>query len=365
MKKGLGKGLEALFSIYEEDENLNLETSQEIAKSEVKKEVQTETKVETKEEFINIKDADVDITKETYVTQEKKDPAVDISSNKVIPQVQTTATTPNFNANGVVEVSLKQIDPNKNQPRKTFDAEALKELAESIKQHGVIQPIIVNDENNGRYTIIAGERRYRASLVAGKTTIPAVVRTYSPKQIKEVALIENLQREDLNPIEAAKAIKELMLEYDFTQETVADRIGKSRPLVANTLRLLTLAPEVVAMIEKGQISAGHGKCLVAVEDKGKQVELAKIALENKLSVRDLENYIKNYKDAKSNKDTALQKDKIVQSIELKELGHRIARLFKTKVIIKGDDNKGKITIDYFNIDDLDRISNFIASLERK
>lgn len=322
MKKGLGKGLEALFSIYEEDNNADVTTEQTAVQevnAEVKKEVTTSN-------------ANSNITS---------------------------------NSTGVTEVNLKQIDPNRNQPRKTFDAEALKELAESIKQHGVIQPIILNDDGNGRYTIIAGERRYRASLVAGKTTIPAVIRSYTEKQVKEVALIENLQREDLNPIEAAKAIKELMLEYNFTQETVADRIGKSRPLVANTLRLLTLAPEVIQLIEKGKISAGHGKCLVAIDDKAKQVEYANLAVENKFSVRDLENYIKNYKEPNKEQQSSQPKEKIVQSIELKELGHRIARLFKTKVIIKGDDNKGKITIDYFNIDDLDRISNFIASLERK
>jgi len=302
MKKGLGRGLDALFSIYEEDNDVTIAP---------KKQVEEEKKLETRD--------------------------------------------------GVVELSLKQIDPNKNQPRKSFDPNALKELSESIKQHGVIQPIIVNDEKNGRYTIIAGERRFRASLIAGKTTIPAIVRQYSPKQIKEVALIENLQREDLNPIEAAKAIKELMQEYDFTQETVADRIGKSRPLVANTLRLLTLAPEVINMIEKNQISAGHGKCLVSVEDKQKQIELANIVYQNKLTVRDLESYIKNYKEPKQAKEI---KTKPVQSIELKELGHRIARLFKTKVVINGDDTKGKITIDYFNRDDLDRIHTFISSMER-
>ena len=305
MKKGLGRGLDALFSIYEDDN--------------------TTVEVKPKQEVI----------------------------------IQPT----NKYQDGVVELSLKQVDPNKNQPRKTFEPNALKELAESIKQHGVIQPIIVNDENNGRYTIIAGERRFRASLVAGKTTIPAIVRQYSPKQIKEVALIENLQREDLNPIEAAKAIKELMIEYDFTQETVADRIGKSRPLVANTLRLLTLSPEVIVMIEKNQISAGHGKCLVAVDDKQKQKEFANIVVENKLTVRELENYIKNYKESQQGLSKEI-KIKKVQSIELKELGHRIARLFKTKVIINGDDTKGKIVIDYFNKDDLDRIYSFIKTLER-
>lgn len=315
MRKGLGRGLDALFSIYQEEE------TQVQPKREIKQEVQPELKTET------------------------------------------VAVTPAMvsNKDGIVELNLKQVDPNKNQPRKTFEPNALKELAESIKQHGVIQPIIVNDENNGRYTIIAGERRFRASLVAGKTTIPAIIRQYTPKQIKEVALIENLQREDLNPIEAAKAIKELMEEYNFTQETVADRIGKSRPLVANTLRLLTLTPEVVTMIEKGQISAGHGKCLVTVADPNQQADIAKTVVENKLTVRDLENYIKNYKGPQEK----VKKEKPVQSIELKELGHRLARLFKTKVKIVGDDRKGKITIDYFNQDDLDRICTFLNSFERR
>ena len=303
MKRGLGKGLDALFSIYEDDE----------------------IKVEEKKEKTK------EINKST-----------DLANN------------------GVCEIDIRMIDPNKNQPRKRFDANSLKELSESIKQHGVIQPIIVNEELNGRYTIIAGERRFRASITAGMKTIPAIVRKYTERQIKEISLVENLQREDLNPIEAAKAIRELMTEYNFTQETVADRIGKSRPLVANTLRLLSLTPEVIAMIESNKISAGHGKCLVAVEDKQKQIELAKMVVENKLTVRDLENIIRN--DKPSTKTVI--REKIIQSVELKELGHRMQRLFRTKVKIVGDDKKGKISIAYFNQDDLDRICSFIDKLER-
>lgn len=297
MKRGLGKGLDALFSIYEDEE---------------------------KEQKVN-------------------------------------STQQSDNAVGVNEIDIRKIDPNKNQPRKRFDANSLKELTESIKQHGIIQPIIVNEEKNGRYTIIAGERRFRASINAGLKTIPAIVRKYSERQIKEVSLVENLQREDLNPIEAAKAIRELMTEYNFTQETVADRIGKSRPLVANTLRLLSLSPEVIEMIEQNKISAGHGKCLVAVEDKHKQVELAKLVIENRLTVRDLENLIRNEKPGQR---TPSVREKVIQSIELKELGHRLQRLFRTKVKIVGDDNKGKISIAYFNQDDLDRICSFLDKLER-
>ena len=309
MKKGLGRGLDALFSIYEEDN-----------------EVQTQTKVQ--------KEIEIEKPQATQAVESK---------------------------DGVLELDIKQVDPNMNQPRKYFEPNAVKELAESIKQHGVIQPIIVNKENNNRYTIIAGERRFRASLIAGLKTIPAIVKQYTAKQVKEVALIENLQREDLNPIEAAKAIKQLMDEYSFTQETVADRIGKSRPLVANTLRLLTLSTDVITLIEKNKISAGHGRCLVTVEDPQKQLEIANTVIENKLSVRDLENLIKNYNSAPQQKEN---KEKPKQSIELKELGHRLQRLFRTKVKINGDDNKGKISIDYFNRDDLDRICKFLDTLER-
>lgn len=302
MKKGLGRGLDALFSIYQESEE--------------------EKKV---------------------VVEEKKE------------EVKTTVDQ------GVVELDMKLVDPNRNQPRKYFEPNALKELSESIKQHGIIQPIIVNKENNGRYTIIAGERRFRASLLAGLYTIPAIVKDYDQKQVKEVALIENLQREDLNPIEAAKAIKQLMIDYKFTQDDVADRIGKSRPLVANTLRLLSLTPEVITMIEKNQISAGHGKCLVSVVDIEKQISLAKLVIEKKLSVRDLENLLKKESFEETLKEIKVKEKN--QSIELKELGHRLQRLFRTKIKINGDDNKGKILINYFNRDDLDRISKFISKFE--
>ena len=306
MKKGLGRGLDALFSIYQDDDSVEVKPKQT-----VKQEAEVEPVV-----------------------------------NKV------TVSQPT-NQDGVVELSLKQVDPNKGQPRKIFEPNALKELAESIKQHGVIQPIIVNDEGNGRYTIIAGERRFRASLVAGKTTIPAIIRNYTKKQVKEVALIENLQREDLNPIEAAKAIKELMDEYNFTQETVADRIGKSRPLVANTLRLLTLTPEVIVMIEKGQISAGHGKCLVPIVDPKTQIEIAKTVAENKLTVRDLEKTVKQLTNPQPKKVKCEASDELKQLIEIMQ--HK----FATKVSFMGNDHKGRIYIDYYSADDLDRILEFL------
>ncbi len=260
---------------------------------------------------------------------------------------------------GVEEIDLRLIDPNKDQPRKRFDPATLKELSESIKQHGVIQPIILIKNGQNRYTIIAGERRFRASLLAGLKSIPAVVREYTPREVKEISLIENLQREDLNPIEAGKAIKQLMEEYNLTQENIADRIGKSRPLVANTLRLLTLSSEVIKLIESGSISAGHGKVLVGLTPENQEY-IAKIVMDKKLTVREVEELVKDFQNPKPKKEKPAQ----YQSAELKELGHRMSRLFSTKVSIKGNDKKGKISIDYYSTDDLDRISAFLRRLER-
>ena len=163
----------------------------------------------------------------------------------------------------VEEISIGLIDNNPNQPRKNFDPTALSELAQSIKIYGVIQPILVTKKGE-RYMIVAGERRFRASKLAEKKTIPAIIKDFTESQIKEIALLENIQRQDLNPIETAKAMKELMDSYDWTQEALADRLGKSRSGVANTLRLLTLCPEVIDLIEKGKLSAGHARSLVVV-----------------------------------------------------------------------------------------------------
>ena len=185
------------------------------------------------------------------------------------PQVESAAAPVGDN---VIKISLLDIDPNYEQPRKNFDEDALAELADSIKLHGVIQPIVVTPIGK-RFMIIAGERRFRASKLAGKTDIPAIIRHYTPQQIKEISLIENLQREDLSPIEAARAIKTLMTEFNMTQEVAADRIGKSRSAVANTLRLLTLSDDVINLIEQGRLSAGHARTLVVIP-RSEQYKLA-------------------------------------------------------------------------------------------
>ena len=174
---------------------------------------------------------------------------------------------------GVTEVSLEEIYPNPDQPRKAFDEGAMNDLANSIKEHGVINPIVVNRGKNGRYMIIAGERRFRAATMAGLERVPVIIKDYDEKEIQEISLIENLQREDLNPIEAAYGMKKLMEEYSLTQEVLAERLGKSRPAIANTLRLLTLSDTVIELVRSGKLSSGHARTLVPVP-KEEQAALA-------------------------------------------------------------------------------------------
>ncbi len=252
----------------------------------------------------------------------------------------------------VVAIPLTDIDPNFEQPRKNFDEDALNELAESIKLHGVIQPIVVVPVGR-RFMIIAGERRFRASKIAGKTSIPAVIRHYTSQQIKEISLIENLQREDLSPIEAARAIKVLMNEFNMTQEMAADRIGKSRSAVANTLRLLTLSDDVIALIENGRLSAGHARTLVVVPQQS-QYKLALKACDNQMTVREMEKMVREFLNPKK-----VEQKHVEESKELKDLVGNMQRAFATKVSALGNGNKGRIYIDYYTADDLDRICKLI------
>ena len=273
--------------------------------------------------------------------------------------VETPVNTTKTEIKGLNEIKISDIQPNPNQPRKHFDETALNELAASIKIHGVIQPIVINEENNGKYMIIAGERRWRAAKIAGLETIPAYIRNFTEKQIKEISIIENLQREDLNPIEAAKAIKQLMEEYKLTQEAVAERIGKSRSVIANTVRLLTLPMEVVDLIEKDKLSAGHAKVLVGLDDPQEQIKIAYVAVSKKLSVRDIEKLVKNFNNPTK------ERPKSEQSLELREMISEMQRIFATKVSAIGNDNKGRIYIDYYSKDDLDRISELLELINKK
>ena len=253
---------------------------------------------------------------------------------------------------------LADIDPNVDQPRKQFDGDALAALVESIKKHGVITPLIVTPKPDGRYMIIAGERRYRAATAAGLVSVPVCVRECTPVQIDELSLIENIQREDLNPMEVARAIKKLMDDYGYTQEEAAERIGKARPTVANLLRLMDLSEPVQKLVESGRLSAGHARCLVVVADHKMQWELAEKGRDDKMSVREFEKLVKNTISPKQ------KAEPVKQSLELKDKVVRMQRTFATKVSMLGNDNKGRIFIDYYTPDDLSRLESMLAYLEQ-
>ncbi len=258
-------------------------------------------------------------------------------------------------------IDMTLIDRNPNQPRKSFSEESLKEMAASIATYGVLQPLILVKTSIGRYMIIAGERRFRAAYMAGLKSVPAIIREFTPQQIAEISLIENLQREDLNAIEAAEAMKELMDKHGLTQDGVAGRIGKSRPYVTNILRLLQLPDEVLEMVRSGALTPGHARTLITVDDKEYLVLLAKQTIENKLTVRDLENRVRLYFARREIQTGPRRKEPL--SLELKDLVGDMKRVFATKVKLVGNDQKGRISIDYFNADDLERIHALVQILK--
>ena len=257
------------------------------------------------------------------------------------------------------EISLDRIFRDENQPRKMFDVEALEELKNSILIHGVITPIVVNKIED-KYQIIAGERRYRAAVMAGLETIPAIVMDINEKKVREIALIENLQREDLNPVESARGIKELMDRYGLTQEQVAERISKSRSNVANLLRVLTLPTTVIQLVEQDKLTVGHAKALAGINDEQIIIDQANYASTNKISVRELERRVSEIQRPKE-KETAPKEI----SIELRDLVDKMKVTFATKVKAVGNDNKGRIVIDYYTKDDLDRILKLIEIMDSR
>lgn len=252
-------------------------------------------------------------------------------------------------------VKINEVEPNKNQPRRTFDEDAILELAESIKQHGVIQPLIVKKRDK-YYEIIAGERRWRAAKMAGLKEIPVVIKDLSDQEIMEVALIENIQREDLNPIEEAQAYQRLIKEYNYKQDELAERVSKSRVAVTNSMRLLKLDERVQKMIIDDMISAGHARALLAITDSEKQYTIAMKVFDEKLSVRETEKLIKNLdKQVKPKVNTTPENDFIYRDIE-----NKLKESMGTKVIIHNkDNNKGKIEIEYYSQDDFERIVDIL------
>ena len=261
---------------------------------------------------------------------------------------------PEQESDGKFEVSLYDIDTNPNQPRKTFDPEKMEELTASVKRHGIVQPILVK-KNGMRYTIVAGERRFRAARNAGLMTVPVVLTNIDEDALMEISLVENIQRENLNPIEEAAAIRLLMQQHDLTQEEVSERVGKSRPAIANALRLLTLAKSVQKLIKDGRLTAGHGKMLAGVGDPRLQMEMAEKCVEGDWSVRRLEDELRFAEMPKRK-----HKEKTEPSPEFRSALHRMRAELGTKVAVQGNEDKGKLIIHYYTREDLDRIYRAIV-----
>lgn len=262
--------------------------------------------------------------------------------------------------NNVILVNVENLLPPKWQPRKNFKEETLKQLADSIKQSGIIEPLIVSELDEDKYEIICGERRWRAAKLAGVKEVPVIVKNLDEKQKKFLSLIENIQREELNPIEEAEAYKSLMDEYNLTQEELAQFIGKDRSVIANTIRILNLPQEVINYVREGLISAGHARTLASIKEENIIIELTNRIIQDKLTVRDIENIVRQFKSK------GAKKHKVLKSAEIKSLENEISEYLGTKVtIVPKTNTKGKITIFYNSLDDFDRLLKMFKDFKKQ
>ena len=262
------------------------------------------------------------------------------------------------------KIKINLIEPNKSQPRKQVDEEALQELSDSIKKYGVLEPLIVTKKGD-YYEIIAGERRWRAARMAGIKEVPVVIRDYTDKEIMEISLIENIQREDLNAIEEAEAYESLISEYNLKQEEVAERVSKSRSTITNSLRLLKLCEDVRQMVMYNMISTGHARALIPIEDPKLQYETAAIVYDQKLSVRETEAYVKAILEKKPEKEEK-QKPQKDLSVFYSDIENKLKSILGAKIAIKASNNdKGKIEINYYSQDELDRITEMLYSINKE
>ena len=271
----------------------------------------------------------------------------------------STASSAEDEKDGTLMVKLSKVEPNREQPRKNFDEDSLQELAESLKQFGMLQPILVQNRGD-YYEIIAGERRWRAAKIAGLKEVPVIVRELTDQEIVEISLIENIQREDLNPVEEAMAYKRLMDEFHLKQDEIADRVGKSRTAVTNSMRLLKLSAKVQQMLIDEMITAGHARAILAISDKEKQETVAMRVFDEKLSVRETESLVKRILNPQKEKKqkTTTAEDAIYESLEEKMKG-----IMGTRVLIHRKKNdKGKIEIEYYSKDELERIIDLFESI---
>lgn len=338
MSKGLGRGLSSLFAVYDDKNNENAPKNEE-------------------------KKPDLLHNADNLLDKYQKKSTVDKSENteflkeKSNIEQKLKVAEEELRNNSTKQLEITRLIANPEQPRKTFDQEALKELSQSIKVHGIIQPIIVVQKGEN-YQIIAGERRFRAAKMAGLKTVPVIIKNYNEQQIREISLIENLQREDLNPIETAMAIKQLMDNYGFTQDEIAAKIGKSRPVIANSLRLLSLEPEVLTLVEKGKLLPGIARAIISLS-RDQQIALAKKACDDKMTAREVEKEVQE----QLRPEVVATKKSTPLSMELMSIRDDLQQVFGTKVTILGSDKKGRIYFDYYNPDDLDRIYGLINKLK--
>lgn len=255
-------------------------------------------------------------------------------------------------------IKISEVEPNRNQPRKSFNEDALQELADSIKQFGIIQPLVVQKKED-YYQIIAGERRWRAAKLAGLKEVPVIIKDYTDEEIMEIALIENLQREDLNPIEEAMAYKQLIKDYKLKQDEIAEKVSKSRVAITNSMRLLKLSEKVQNMIVDEMISSGHGRALLGIENEAMQISLATKIFDEKLSVRETEQLVKNIINPKEKKQKEEYKDNFIYE----KIENEFREIIGSNVSIKRkSQDKGKIEIDYYSSEDLERIMELIKSI---
>lgn len=356
-KKGLGRGLDALIapsSTVQQNEEVSPVASDKENKdnaaamvNDISKTRQSNTPVSsTPATSSNIVEKIVEVPVEKVIEK-----IVEVPVEKIVEKI--------VEKNAETLVKIDEIEPNRSQPRQNFDEEALQELADSIKSHGIIQPLIVQ-KHNDYYQIIAGERRWRAARLAGLTEIPVIIKDYSPMEAIEIALIENLQREDLNPIEEAVAFQKLIDDFGLKQEEAAEKVSKSRTAVTNSLRLLKLDNRVKQMIIDEMISSGHGRALLSITDKDLQYTTAMKVFDNKLSVRETERLVKNMLS-----EAPVKKKKVDPQLEIiyHELEDKIKSIIGSKVSINAkNNNKGKIEIEYYSEEDLERIVSLLESI---
>ena len=380
-KGGLGRGLDALFAdaapLFEEDleqnEEENIDTKlldiiDDVTGDKSRKRFDSKSKAKSNKNHKTKSDRDETKGNNLNSTKEDKTPrehAVQLEERNIkdskgeTSQTQVDSAKIEADEDRVLYIDINDIKPNKDQPRKTFNEEKLKDLANSIKENGVIQPLIIRKAQNG-YELVAGERRWRAARIAEIKKVPCIIRDFDEKQNMIVAIIENMQRENLDPIEEALGLNEMIKRFEFTQEQVSNALGKSRAYIANSLRLLKLPEKIQNMIIEGRISAAHGRTIITIKDENKQIEVCDKIIRNGLSARAAERLTEKIKD---DARPERKKRKPGVNAEIAAVEDELRKIFGTKVNINGKAPTGKIEIEYYSIDELNRLIDMLRSIE--